>query len=499
MEPTGEPMIQPGALRAPGDMARLYHELTAMTPSRRWDQPVDDPRVLQDFVGTDWNRWPRQIKLYPRGLPTTPLPRDLPAVPVAATHVLAGTAVVTPAVLDLAMLGRILYLAAGVVRLLQPGNRPSVLMRAAGSAGARFPLEVYVAARGVPGLADGLHWYDPVEHALRRVGPPAADGGTTVVVTGVPWRTGWRYAERGFRHIFWDAGTMLAQLRAAARSAGVPERLHLRFPDGDVTALVGADGVQEFPVALVTLDEDAPATRAGGEATGGAVDDDPLEFPLVTAALRAGDVRDLADPEPEPAPLGLAVPDSPPLDTVILQRGSTRLMLRGAALPQELLEFAMAASTRGVPDPQYVVVHAVDGLEPGLYRWPVVPGAPLRTRDLRDYLTHLCVGQDLGGDASFVVLSCADVAVMDDRDYRTALLRAGLVEGRLHLAAYALGAGASGMTFYDSEVPEFVGEPLESMLFTCVGVPEYANRAGGRPGEPVSVRVVVPRETYEYE
>jgi hypothetical protein len=290
---------------------------------------------------------------------------------------------------------------------------------------------------------------------------------------------------------------MLAQLRAAARSAGVPERLHLRFPDADVTALIGADGVQEFPVALVTLDEQAPATRAGGDAVAGTIADDVLEFPLVTAALRAGDVRDLGDPEPEGEPLGPPVPDSLPLDAVILQRGSTRLMLRGAAVPQEVLEFGLAASVRGVPDPQYVVVHAVDGLEPGLYRWPIASGALLRTGDYRDYMTHLCVGQDLGGDAAFVVLSCADLKAMDDRDYRTAQLRAGLVEGRLHLAAYALGAGASGMTFYDSEVPGFLGEPLEPMLFTCVGVPEYANRAGGRPGEPVPVRLVVPRETYD--
>ena len=370
-----------------------------MTPSRPWDQPVDDPRVLQDFVLNDPDRRPPQIKLYGRGLPTTPLPRDLPAVLVTATRVLAGAAVVTPAVLDLAMLGRILHLAAGVVRVVKHPARPPMLLRAAGSAGARFPLEVYVTARGVPGLADGVHWYDPAEHALRQVGPPAAHGGTTVVVTGVPWRTGWRYSERGFRHIFWDAGTMLAQLRAAARSAGLRERLYLRFPDADVTALVGADGVQEFPVALVTLDDDAPATRAGGEAATGAIADDPVEFPLVTAALRAGDVPDLGEPEPEGETLDAAVPDSPPLDTVILQRGSTRLMLRGAALPRELLEFAMAASVRGVPDPQFVVVHAVDGLEPGLYRWPTVPGVPLRGGDLRDYMTHLCVGQDLGGDA----------------------------------------------------------------------------------------------------
>jgi hypothetical protein len=31
------------------------------------------------------------------------------------------------------------------------------------------------------------------------------------------------------------------------------------------------------------------------------------------------------------------------------------------------------------------------------------------------------------------------------------------------------------------------------MLFTCVGVPEYRNRPGGPPGEPVQVRRVEPR------
>jgi nitroreductase len=96
-------------------------------------------------------------------------------------------------------------------------------------------------------------------------------------------------------------------------------------------------------------------------------------------------------------------------------------------------------------------------------------------------------------DAAFVVLSCADVRHLDDRGYRSAQLRAGLVEGRLHLAAYALGYGASGMTFYDSGITTFTGEPVEAMLFTCVGVPEYANRPGGRPGEPVGFRPVTPR------
>ena len=49
-----------------------------------------------------------------------------------------------------------------------------------------------------------------------RIEPAAADGVSTLVVTGIPWRTGWRYAERGYRHLYWDSGTMLSQLLALA-------------------------------------------------------------------------------------------------------------------------------------------------------------------------------------------------------------------------------------------------------------------------------------------
>jgi hypothetical protein len=92
-----------------------------------------------------------------------------------------------------------------------------------------------------------------------------------------------------------------------------------------------------------------------------------------------------------------------------------------------------------------------------------------------------------------VVIAAARLDGLDDRDYREAQLSAGLAEGRLHLAAYALGAGASGMTFLDSEIPAMLGEPLDALLFTCVGVPEYRSAKAGPPGAPSEVRMVRPR------
>jgi hypothetical protein len=84
-------------------------------------------------------------------------------------------------------------------------NGTRLLYRAAGSAGARFPLEVYASTRGVAGVPDGVHWYDAARHALVHIGPAAVGTATTLVITGVPWRTGWRYAERGWRQLYWEA------------------------------------------------------------------------------------------------------------------------------------------------------------------------------------------------------------------------------------------------------------------------------------------------------
>jgi hypothetical protein len=131
---------------------------------------------------------------------------------------------------------------------------------------------------------------------------------------------------------------------------------------------------------------------------------------------------------------------------------------------------------RGVP--QWI---AVDGVAPGIYRWPDL-SAPLRSADLRAELERICLDQALAAEAAYVTIAATPLSTLDDRAYRDAQLAARLVEGRLHLAAHALGAAASGMTFLDSEVPGLLGGPddLATLLFTCEGVPGTCHaRAAG--------------------
>jgi hypothetical protein len=155
--------------------AGLLHRLTSYQPGRDWDVPVDDPRVRHDLKPNDLDTRPPQVKAYPEDLPFVALPRDLPDPGVAATAALAGVAVPAQP-LDAAQLGRVLFLGAGVVRK-GVRNGYEYRFRASGSAGARFPMEVYASTRGVAGVPDGVHWYDPDRHALVRIGPAAGRPG----------------------------------------------------------------------------------------------------------------------------------------------------------------------------------------------------------------------------------------------------------------------------------------------------------------------------------
>jgi SagB-type dehydrogenase family enzyme len=473
---------------ARGEVARAYHRLTSARLVNDSRAPAGDPRVVRGFQTDVPETFPAPCKQYPDELPTVPLPRRWARGAASATSVLAGRCMQPIAALDLPRLGRVLQLSAGIVRLAERSDGRKYMFRASGSAGGRFPLELYLAARGVDGLPDDVYWFDPLRHALVRVAPPPRGEASTLVITGVPWRTAWRYAERGYRHLYWDSGAMLAHILAVAEAGGLCPTLRTVFPDGAVAALVGADGVQEFPLATVTFGVGEPAVSPSGPAVTGDVDRlAPIEFPLITQAQHAGDGERLGAPRPAGAPLSGPVPASDVLDEVILRRISTRVMDPLRSVTRALFEWTMAVSLRGCPIPHFVAVHAVESLEPGLYRWPSL-GEPLRRGELRQELYHVCWDQELGRDAAFVVIAAVDLARLDDRGYREAQLEAGLVDGRLHLAAYALGVGASGMAFLDAAIAPLLGEPLAGLLLTCVGVPAYRHRPGGPPGAPVRMR-----------
>jgi SagB-type dehydrogenase family enzyme len=176
------------------------------------------------------------------------------------------------------------------------------------------------------------------------------------------------------------------------------------------------------------------------------------------------------------------------LGETILQRGSTRRFAR-ESIPLDKFTAVLTSATTPVaadflPSGQpslletYLIANGVEDLEPGSYRYsPEQSGLELlRQGNLRHEAGHLCFEQALGADASTVFFFMADLDQVlsrwGNRGYRAAQLEAGILGGRVYLAAHALGLGASGMTFYDEDVSEF---------FATDQVPRSGNQADRRP------------------
>ena len=454
----------------------------------------------------DWENKPLPFKIYP-GLEPIRLPTELPVPALDTFAALAPEEIVSPsAPLDLERLAALLYFSAGVTRVKTYGGGAQIHFRAAPSTGALYQTEAYVVAGAVEGLPPGVYHFGPGDFSLRRlragdfraaVATAAADDRVatrpaSLIFSAIYWRNTWKYGARGYRHLFWDAGTLLAQLLATARALGVPARLVTGFVDAELNGLLGLDPAREGALVVVPLGAPGALAPLAPVITPLALDVVPLssrevDYPLLRDAYdnstleseaEVSDWRDRGQvlkydiPRVAPRPdvsFDVVFQDLTPraLGETIAKRGSTR-EFSGEAVPVEALAGALWHATRGfaadVPAGSvdlYVNVHAVTGLPPGAYAYdPVAHGlAQLRAGDVRKTSAFLCLDQDLGGASSATVFFLADLArVLErwgNRGYRLANLEAGLIGGRLYLGAYGQRFGATGLTFYDREVVDF--------------------------------------------
>src|SRR5438132_8406608 len=115
----------------------------------------------------------------------------------------------------------------------------------------------------------------------------------------------------------------------------------------------------------------------------------------------------------------------------------------------------------------YLIVHAVEGLDPGVYVFHrerrLLEG--LRQGNFRSEAGHLGLDQELAADAAVDIFFLAELRPIlqrfGNRGYRAVQLEAGILGGKLYLAAYAQHLGATGLTFYDDEVVRFFSPHAE--------------------------------------
>ena len=498
--------------------AASYHHATS------YDRYAMTPHSL------DWKNQPVPYKQYP-GIESIALPEvtDLYAVSLfeAFQQRREKDAVGT---FDLEALSRVLILACGLTaKARQPGGE--FYFRSAPSAGALYPNELYLLWPGTGELSAGLYHYGvhnrrltPLRTGAGTLEAFAVCGGRALpalpvfIVSGIFFRSAWKYRSRAYRYVLMDAGHLLENLRLALSAAGFFPELQLDFDDAKLDDFLGLDrqreaalawigvkGAFEGSAASVELGEAGASVEPGqaalpsGAAEASRVAQEEVVYEEILDIHRSGEKLPepfVAPPDPAAAlgltpeawqPVAALAVDSEirkaPIHTyaeAVIRRRSRRNFV---PRPMEKASFACLLSLlcqSGAKSEVHsqsaacgCLVGQVEGLEPGFYLLDQANARLARVAkgDYRREMAAICLNQAwlAGAAVHFVVLS--PLALVDQtwgaRGYRYAMISAGRLGHALYLGSTALGLGCCGIgAFFDGEAGSLLGfNPDSAMLY----------------------------------
>jgi SagB-type dehydrogenase family enzyme len=247
-------------------VAELYHENTKLHRATALAAIADD-----SYGARELEAMARAYKRY-RLRPHVPLPavaNDL--VGPAYADVIASrrsTRHFAPDPLALGEVSALLQWSYGTTgEITMPGGEIQ-RFRAAPSAGALYPAEIYLGVRAVGGLDAGLYHYDVPDASLALLSAGdhterlhavccgqeyARQAAIVVLISGVVKRTKRKYGERGYRYVLLDIGHLGENLYLAATALGLAMVTTCGFYDDEAADLLGVDGCDEavFYVAFI--------------------------------------------------------------------------------------------------------------------------------------------------------------------------------------------------------------------------------------------------------
>jgi len=462
----------------------------------------------------DWANKPLEYKIYPTlevaRLPTEARPTRVPALSaISATKPAAANAIV-----NLETLAQLLFLSAGITKAKKyPGGE--TFFRAAACTGALYEIELYLVCGELRDLPAGVYHFGVAEFGLRQLRAGdfrrnlaefAADEASilhspvTVICTGTYWRNAWKYQARTYRHFGWDNGTILANMLAVSAAVGLPAKVVAGFMDEPLNEFLGLDTHREIAFSLVSLGHEAnePPARAPEIPALQLPMLQPsqeVDYPLMREMHAASSLRtvdEVRDWRGRTAPVKASAPNetlislpriadnqlpTDSIEEVILRRGSTR-HFEPVSITLAQLSVLLNRATGGIPadflhsaasrlNDLYLVANDVEGLPSGSYFYHREQHALqlLRQGNFRKMAGYLGLEQELPASASVAVFFLADLnAILErfgNRGYRATQLEAGIIGGKLYLAAYAQHLGATGLTFYDDDVVRFFSPHAE--------------------------------------
>lgn len=479
----------------------MYHEATKHS---YWS-------VRTGFHRLDWSNFPFQFKIYIKAnqikLPSVfPLPEEDTFIALCKNGVKEN--------LDLKKISSVLFFSAGITRIKKFGE-DHYFFRASPATGALYSTELYLIVQDFDSLEPGLYHFNPASFSLQQIGKGGfmkklteialAKPKIAIVFSSYGFRNSWKYESRSYRHWFWDSGAIAANMFAVLGSFDIKSSLILNFLDDELNSLLGLDPKKEVSLFIVKIGEADAKDMELSE-----LDRDyikmaryEIEYPLINMIHNASKLRSTSEIhvlrskslELRKTKEEITLPkprefSGKKLYETILKRGSSRRFSREEIKLQDLsdiLHYSKPILERDfkVPIEIFLIINAVQGIENGSYYYTGEGLVQLKKGNFRKEAGYLCLEQQLAEDASVVLFLMTDLKKVlkeyGNRGYRACQLEAGIMLGRIYLASYALGLGASGITFYDDEISKFFSphaKDLSNLVCAVIGKTAYKSKPG---------------------
>jgi len=458
----------------------------------------------------DWQNQPKRYKKY-SGIEPIPLETEdeFPEMPLWDLTDESGPHD-PPPVLDLAVLSRIFFLTSTFTAQSRHGGDINYY-RSNASAGALYPNEIYLTADDIQGVEKGLYhyglknsWLSPlrkgdlsstVRAAVRYPGPKSLMA--SFWITGIFFRSAWKYRARAFRYALLDAGHVLQNLISALKGFGFVFDVSYDFDDEKTGHLIGIDMQREACLAAVHVCGNQTARRKNGAQIerlaeeylqASRVSAQEVVYPEIEEAYLSGKT-DWKPFEPVSTRqkvfslnptvwsrlnLDRSVEKELSYGQALLQRRSRRNFIRksiSGARFDRLLDFVIKASVQDRPKRLERVASLslgllfqdIAGLKSGIYLLDTIQNeiGLVSAGRYTGEMASACLGQEWLRNAAVQFAFLADIEWLDNtlgpRGYRYAMLDAGRIGQAIYLGATALGLGCCGIgAFYDEEARQLL-------------------------------------------
>ncbi len=394
--------------------------------------------------------------------------------------------------------------------------------RSAPSAGALYPNEMYFAAFDSQALPAGIYHCGGHNRVLTRlrdgnfatqmqaiVPGLAPDSAGVFIVSGIFFRSAWKYRKRAYRYVLLDAGHLVENLRLAISAAGYACRLHHAVDDRKSDELLGLDEHREGSVCCVSI--------AGGKAesftheakleklpekiqAASCVSSAEVVYSEITEIHEASKTIMESDSAEEAmiSGLGICPPAGYSLFTdlqkhtailnyseAVFQRRSKRNFIPKSIENNQLsyiLTLLCRASGQIDENPEIpssvcigFLAGNVNGVEPGFYLLdPVAPKiGRVFSGNAIETMTSVCLDQAWLKHAAVHFVFMSNLEILEKkwgaRGYRYAMMTAGRLGHAVYLGAASLGLGCCGIgALYDNEARQLLGLNDQSALLYLV-------------------------------